>query len=300
MTPELPKRPSTSHKGDYGRGLLIGGSVGMAGSISLAGKACMKSGAGLLRIATPRDSLPVVASFDPCYMTYPVSQDEAGRIGSDAREELAELIEQSTAIGVGPGLGVSDELVEFVSWIYSRVHCPVVLDADALNCLARNRPILQKPGGPRILTPHVGELRRLLDDQYSSPQDLHYRAESLAREAGVLFVLKGHRSIITSGDQRSQNTTGNAGMATAGSGDVLTGIILALLCQKLEPFDAARLGCLIHGLAGDAGAKRIGKISLTASDIVRYIPKAIRAIKRKQRRRRIRAEQNRRSGKETT
>lgn len=281
MIPELPKRPSVSHKGDYGRALLIGGARGMAGAVSLAGLACLKAGAGLVKIAAPIDSQPIVASFNPCYMTIPLVQDDDGRITLDAKSELEELWGQSTAIGLGPGLGQSSELIEFVSWAYSRVSAPMVVDADALNCLAQNPKILTKPGGPRILTPHQGELRRLLDDNVSTPEELLHRAESLAREAGIILVVKGHRSIITTGVERAQNTTGNSGMATGGSGDVLTGIIVALLCQGIAPFNAAKLGCLMHGLAGDKAVKRIGKISLMATDIIDYLPNAIRSISRK-------------------
>lgn len=288
MIPELPKRPDASHKGDYGRGLLIGGSRGMAGAIALSGMACLRAGAGLVRVATTLESLPIVASQNPCYMTLPVSQDEQGLISSQAIEELAEVARDSTALAMGPGLGQSDEILEFCEWAYRRISKPMVVDADALNCLAKKPEVLVKPGGPRILTPHLGELRRILGDEVSTPKDLQYRAESLAREAGIIFVMKGHRSIIMNGVDRKQNSTGNSGMATGGSGDVLTGIITALLCQGMDAFAAARLGCLIHGLAGDAAAKRIGKISLNATDIVRYIPKAIRAIKRKERRRQIR------------
>ncbi|MEE2642787.1 MAG: NAD(P)H-hydrate dehydratase [Planctomycetota bacterium] len=285
MTPKLPTRPSISHKGDYGRGLLVGGSRGMTGAICLSGLACMRSGAGLLKVATPAGSQPIVAGFDPNYMTLSLPEDEKGQIAIQARELLTEEVQSCTAMGIGPGLGQSGDLVDFVSWAYSRISAPMVVDADSLNCLAANPTILGKPGGPRILTPHLGELRRLLDDQVSSPKELQYRTESLARESGIIIVIKGHRSIITDGEQRKQNMTGNSGMATAGSGDVLTGILTGLLCQGMSAFDACRLGCLIHGLAGDAAARRIGKISLVASDIVRFIPKAIRAIRRKERRR---------------
>ena len=281
MIPDLPPRPDISHKGDYGRALLIGGSRGMAGAVGMAGISCLKSGAGLVRIAAPVESQPIVASYSPCYTTIPVPQNEKGLMTFDAKEELSEIARESTAIGLGPGLGQSDDLVEFVSWAYSRIGAPMVVDADALNCLAKNPRILMKPGGPRILTPHQGELRRLLDDKYSSAEELLYRTESLAREAGTIFVFKGHRSIITNGEERAQNATGNSGMATGGSGDVLTGIIVGLLCQKTDPFDAAKLGCLIHGLAGDKAAKRLGKISLIATDIIDYIPNAIRSIQRK-------------------
>jgi ADP-dependent NAD(P)H-hydrate dehydratase len=292
MVPELPKRPRRSHKGDYGKGLLIGGSRGMAGAISLAGQACLKSGAGLLKIATTLESLPIVASFDPCYMTTVLAHDNKGLISDQGSQEIRELAEDSSAIGIGPGMGVSDELVALTTWAYSQVTAPMVFDADALNCLAQNPDCLIKPGGPRILTPHLGELRRLLDDEVSSPRELRYRAESLAREAGVIFVLKGHRSLITSGLKKIQNSTGNSGMATGGSGDVLTGIIVAFLCQKMDVFQAAHLGCLVHGLAGDAGVRRIGKISLTAADIVHFIPKAIRAVRRKERKKRFSKKQD--------
>lgn len=288
MIPLLPVRRASSHKGDFGRGLIVGGSRGMSGSVALAGGGCLRSGVGVLKIATTLDSLPIVAAHNPCYMTVPISTDnESGLFSADAREDLSDLFDEADAIGFGPGLGQSEELIELVSWAYSRISKPMVVDADALNCLAKNPEILMRPGGPRILTPHPKEMRRILADEVSTPADILHRTESLAREAGIVVVLKGHRSIITNGTERRQNTTGNSGMATGGSGDVLTGIITALLCQKVELFDAAQLGCLIHGLAGDAAAKRIGKISLIASDIVRYIPKAIRAIRRKERRKKI-------------
>ena len=256
----------------------------MSGAISLAGQACVKSGAGRVTIATALESLPIVASFDPCYMTVGLPANSMGLPTSNSREQLKELGPAISAYGIGPGLGVSEDLVELVTWLYTRISAPMVVDADALNCLANNSGALLKPGGPRILTPHPGEMRRLLNDSVSTDEDLDFRTEALAREAGVVIVLKTHQSLITTGTKRVFNTTGNSGMATGGSGDVLTGVITSLLAQGMETFDAAHLGCLIHGLAGDAGAKRIGKISLCAKDIMRFVPKAIRQVRRRERR----------------
>lgn len=288
MIPKLPVRQTGHHKGDFGRGILVGGCRGMAGAISLAGMACMKSGVGSLKIATTKESFPIVASFDPCYMTSVLPSDQNGIVSLDALAPLERLLKSSTAIGIGPGLGQSEGLIELVSWLYTQVPQPIVFDADALNCLSEVPEVLMHPAGPRVLTPHLGEMRRLLQDEQSDPVELADRAALLSSEAGAVIVLKGHRSQISAGSRKIFNPRGNAGMATAGSGDVLTGIITALLCQGLKAFEAAQLGCLIHGLAGDAAARRIGEISLTAKDIVRFLPKAFRAVLRKERRRQIR------------
>jgi len=276
--PRLPDRRPDGHKGDFGTALLIGGSRGMAGSIALSGMAALRSGAGLVRLAVPDVCLEVVASFEPSYMTAALPCDAQGRIGAGSRQVLEPLVATATAIACGPGLSRSDDLSELVGWLYTSVAQPAVFDADALNALAAQPDLLARPGGPRVFTPHPGEFRRLIAaTDWSSREELESRAVELAARAGVTIVLKGHRTLVTDGQQRAHNMTGNPGMATGGTGDVLTGVITALLCQGLSCFDAARLGTRIHGLAGDLAAEELGQVSLIASDLVRHLPAAFRS-----------------------
>ena len=276
--PRLPKREAESHKGDYGRALLVGGSRGMTGAIGLAGLAALRSGAGLVTLAVPDRCLEVVASFDPCYMTTPLPADAEGRIAAVAEGRIVELAEPATALGFGPGLGRSQELVELAGAIYRGVQKPIVFDADGLNALAANPTVLDKPAGPRILTPHPGEFARLVGRDETDRTARQRIAVEKAGQWGVVLVLKGHRTLVTDGERTVNNTTGNPGMATGGTGDVLTGIITALLCQGLEPFDAARLGVYLHGEAGDLAAVTLGQVSLVARDLVDLLPAAFAGL----------------------
>jgi NAD(P)H-hydrate epimerase len=164
-----------------------------------------------------------------------------------------------------------------VGWLYRQVTQPMICDADALNALAHRPDWVRQPGGARVFTPHPGEFRRLVPgDKHAPREELESQAQALAAEAGVVVVLKGHRTFVTDGRQSSHNTTGNPGMATGGSGDVLTGLITALVCQGLSAFDAGRLGVYLHGLAGDLAAAELGQVSLIASDLIRFLPQAFR------------------------
>lgn len=273
--PCLPPRLPESHKGDFGFVLIVGGSTGMTGAMALAGAAALRSGAGLVQIATPRACQPIVASFEPSYMTAALEHDAAGRISLAARDQLSQLAEKATVVACGPGLGRSEELTELVGWLYTHLKQPAVFDADALNALAKRPQVLGRPGGPRVLTPHPGEFQRLAGEDRRLPRgEAERRAAELALQCGAVIVLKGHRTLITDGQQQFHNTTGNPGMATGGTGDVLTGITAALLAQKLSPLDAARLATHLHGLAGDLAAAELGQVSLIASDLLRYLPRA--------------------------
>ncbi len=275
--PKISPRNPASHKGDFGRVLLIGGSRGMSGAIALAGMAATRSGAGLVTLAVPDACLETVACFDPCYMTMPIACDAEGRLAASAKSALLELTTSFTSVGLGPGLSRSTGLTQLVSEIYKRVTCPMVVDADALNALAERPAGLANPGGPRILTPHPGEFRRLVGTDLSLDES-HDRARRLAEEFGVIVVLKGHQSLVTDGSQSYQNETGNPGMATGGAGDVLTGVIAALLGQGFTPLDAARLGVHVHGLAGDLACDDLGEVSLVASDILEYLPESFQEL----------------------
>jgi len=280
--PVLPPRRPESHKGDFGRALLIGGSRGMAGAISLAGMAALRSGAGLVTLAVPDACLEVVAGFDPCYMTVALPCDAEGRLNWASQERIAAASRNATCLAMGPGLGRSQDLDRVVAWLYCNLAQPVVVDADGLNSLSANADWLARPAGPRILTPHPGEFRRLLGDQGHriNSEDLPREAIRLAQQHGIVLVLKGHRTLVTDGQRSFYNTTGNPGMSTGGSGDVLTGVIAALVCQGIAPFEAAQLGVFVHGLAGDLAAEQMGQISMTAADLVRHLASAFQRVQR--------------------
>jgi len=271
--PRLPPRAVDAHKGDFGLALVVGGSRGMVGAVALAGMAALRSGAGLVRLAIPEACQDTVAGFDPSYMTTALPADAEGRLSSAARDRIVELANSATVVACGPGLGRSVELDRLVGWLYANLSGPMVLDADGLNALAGQPDVLAQPGGPRILTPHPGEFARLLGTR-TSAEDRQAAAIGLAARCGVVLVLKGHRTYVTDGKVATLNTTGNPGMATGGSGDVLTGVIAALWCQGLVPLDAARLGVHLHGLAGDLAAAQLGQVSLTAADLLRFLPQA--------------------------
>lgn len=277
MLPQLPPRAADSHKGDFGRALLVGGSRGMAGSVALAGQAALRGGAGLVTLAVPDVIQPTVAGFDPCYMTLPLPSDAEGRLCKTAHRQLIEAADRATVVACGPGLGRSADLVNLVGRLYFEVAKPLVVDADGLNALASQPDLLARPGGPRVLTPHPGEFARLFGKESSPPEERRERAIDLALRANAVLVLKGHRTLVTDGHRCEVNTTGNPGMATGGTGDVLTGVITALLCQGLSPFDAAHLGVYLHGLAGDFAAARTGQVSLVASDLLDHLPEAFRS-----------------------
>ena len=275
--PRLPKRRPDAHKGDFGTALVVGGSRGMAGAAALAGMAALRGGAGLVRLAVPETILETVAGFEPSYMTIPLPADATGHIAAGAFRSIVQQANTASAIACGPGLGRSVDLDSMVVELYQKLPQPMVFDADALNALAANPAALEKPGGPRILTPHPGEFARLIGEKLEGEQR-QAAAVELAARCSVVVVLKGHQTLVTDGSRRAINTTGNPGMATGGMGDVLTGLITALVCQHLAPFDAARLGVYLHGLAGDLAAEETGEVSLVASDLIAWLPEAFLAM----------------------
>jgi NAD(P)H-hydrate epimerase len=281
MLPRLAPRKPDAHKGDFGRALLIGGSRGMAGAIALAGRACLRGGAGLVKLAVPDCILSTVASFEPSYMTVPLACHPSGTIASAAYHDLGPLIAAATCLAIGPGLSRSAELTQLVRHLYSTAPQTVIIDADGLNALAESADGLSQPGGPRILTPHPGEFARLAKtppNSKPSRSEQEAAALRLAIEHKIVILLKGHRTYITDGQREAFNETGNPGMATGGTGDVLTGIITALVCQGLAPFDAAVLGAHVHGLAGDLAAAKLGQVSLIATDLIDYLPAAFQSL----------------------
>lgn len=281
--PKLPPRPAEAHKGVFGTVLIIGGSVGMSGAAGLAGIAALRAGAGLVRVAIPEPVLPIVAGYEPSYTTIPLPADSSGKISYRALHRIYDQIEQADWIAIGPGLGRSWGLSRLVSRIYSEVAKPLVIDADGLNALARGDGNLPSARGPRILTPHPGELRRLIGPAVDPRRPIEERcqiAQQWAGQVGIILVYKGHHTMVTDGSRRYFNPTGNPGMATGGSGDVLTGVITALGAQGLDPFSAAQLSVYLHGLAGDLAAHELGEEGMIASDIARYLPYAFRQYRK--------------------
>jgi NAD(P)H-hydrate epimerase len=250
----------------------------MSGAACLAGLGALRGGAGLVYLAVPMGILSIVAGAEPSYLTIPLPEDDQGRISTKARPALEAVSRTVTAVAMGPGWGLSDDLVELARWLYSTVDVPTVVDADALNALAVSGE-LPSSSFPRILTPHPGEFARLTKSDIANiQQNREEMAVEFARNHGVIVLLKGHHTVVTDGRRIAVNPTGNNGMATGGAGDVLTGLVAALLAQKMPPFEAAQLGAYLHGLAGDLAAEQHSTAGLIASDLPQYLGKAWKSL----------------------
>ncbi len=271
----LPERPADGHKGTFGRVLAVGGSVGFTGAPVLAARAAMRSGVGLVFLGVPRTVWPVAAVKCDEAMPFPLPEDGAGRLSLEALAPLAERLAGCDAALLGPGLGRSAALDALTPALLRRASCPVVLDADGINALEGHIDVLSEAAAPLVLTPHDGEYRRLMgrwpgEDRVSA-------AQAAARACRAVMVLKGHRTIVAAPDGRIwRNTTGNHGMAKGGSGDVLAGILLALLGQGMEPGEAAAAAVWVHGRAGDRCAERLGHRGMLPGDLIEALPEVWR------------------------
>jgi NAD(P)H-hydrate epimerase len=231
----------------------------------------------LVKVAIPADILPIVAAGNACYTTALLPQDAEGRIAAAALPILMRLGQAHDVVAIGPGLDRGPELSALLAELAGKTPRPMVIDADGLNAFAGQSEKLRCEGSPRIITPHPGEFARLLqtDVQIVQAQRRDLAAE-FARSHACIVVLKGRGTIVTDGRRVYENTTGNPGMATGGTGDVLTGLIAALLGQKMPAFEAAQLGVYLHGQAGDLARDQIGEVSLIATDLLDFLPPAIR------------------------
>lgn len=263
----LHKRDDFAHKGSMGHALMIAGSYGMSGAAILATKACLRSGVGKVTTHTPKRNYDIMQ----------ISVPEA-ILQMDMEETIfSEPVDTSYyhAVGIGPGLGTNEETAIALIAQIRRTACPLVIDADAINILASHRAWMQQLPKNIILTPHPRELDRLAGNTSSNSYERLAKACELADRLQAYIILKGHYSALCLPNGHVEfNSTGNSGMATAGSGDVLTGIITALLARGYRQVDACRIGMYLHGLAGDLAAKDLGKESLIASDLIQYLPKA--------------------------
>lgn len=277
VRPLFPRRPAEAHKGSYGHLLVIAGSVGKTGAAALSGRAALRSGVGLCTVATPVSQQPIVAGFSMEIMTEPIVETASRSLALRAREHLLELAMQRDAVALGPGISLDPETQALARALVAEVPRPMVVDADALSALAGHLDLLEQAPAARILTPHPGEMARMLGVSIAQVQA--DRIETVRRfcvEYRVHLALKGARSVLGSPDGRIfVNPTGNPGMATGGSGDVLTGMIGAFLARPFDPLAALQAGCYLHGLAGDLAATDRGEEGLVAGDIIEAIADAL-------------------------
>lgn len=270
----IERRDREIHKGSCGRILIAAGSVGMAGAAVLSARGALRSGAGLVQLSVPQEIFPIV---------------QTGVLEATCLTDSLDNIDLSryNAAAAGPGLGDSRQSVEKVRILLDSFDGPLVLDADGLNIAAREDffDLMRARGGRLIITPHIGEARRLMGKDFSEKMTRRELAEALAQKTGAVTVLKGAGTVVAAEGQKTYtNTTGNPGMATAGSGDVLTGIVTSLCGQRhsdgrpIEPLEAALAGVYIHGLAGDLGTEEKGEYGLIAGDIAEYTALAVKKI----------------------
>ncbi len=276
----LPEREPGSHKGDYGHALIVAGSPGKAGAAILAARAAVRAGAGLVTVGVPEPILQTVDLGSIESMTLGLPVGALGQIADEAVGKVLDAAEGKAVLALGPGLGQEPETVETIRRIALECPLPVVIDADGLNAFAGRARDLAARRVETVLTPHPGELGRLLGVSTAQIQeDRVAAARGAAEETGAIVVLKGHLSLIASGTAVFVNPTGNPGMATGGSGDVLTGLIAGLIAQGLDALDATVLAVYLHGLAGDLAAGRLGEIALAAGDLIEMLPAAFAALK---------------------
>lgn len=268
----LPDRDANGHKGDFGKLLLLCGSRGFTGAAYLAAMGALRCGAGLVYLGVPESiyAIEAVKLTEPVVFPLP---EEDGKLSEKAIPEILQRLPSMDAVLVGCGLGQSPGTLAVVQSVLENATCPVVLDADGINVLSRHRNILRGRRAPTILTPHDGELGRLGGDPTG---DRLSSAAALAKDLGCILVRKGHNTLITDGQTHYRNTTGNPGMATGGSGDVLAGMIAALIGQGLAPMPAAACGVWLHGAAGDLAAKDLGQYAMLPTDLLHYLPRLMK------------------------
>ena len=277
-------RPAEAHKGDFGHVLILAGSIGKTGAAAMAAKAALRAGAGLVTVATAKSALPIIASLGMEFMTEALPETEAGTISLRALDygRLDQLVEGKSVLAVGPGIGAVPETAELVRTVVNRYEAPVVLDADGLNAFAGCMGTLRAANRVRVLTPHPGEMARLTGQK--TAEILAHRvdvAREFARKHEVTLVLKGYRTLIAAPNgQVWVNPTGNPGMASGGTGDVLTGLIAGLLAQypARPETDVVAAAVYLHGLAGDIAAHELGEISLITGDLLDTLPRAFRTL----------------------
>lgn len=275
-------RKKKSHKGDFGRVFILAGSEGYTGAAYLAASAALFTGAGLITLGVPQKVYAILARRLAEVMTLPFPSTPSGSFSLRALKPALNFLQNQSVLALGPGLSRNFETQKFAAALVLKNTRPLVLDADGL-CAFNNRPeLLRKIKAAAIITPHTGEFERLFGLKVSlSDSDRKQKALWAAKTFGIYVVLKGARTVVAAPDGKFfLNSTGNPGLAKGGSGDVLTGMIAALLGQKFSPWDACRFAVYLHGLSADLAVKKTGEASLTARDLIRFLPGAILKIRR--------------------
>ena len=279
IAPLIGPRKAESNKGSYGHVLVVGGAMGKAGAVAMAGMAALRAGAGLATVATAKSVLATVAGFHPEVMTEALPETAAGTISGEAAARLDELTQGKSALAVGPGMSWEPETAEFVRKLVEGCKSPMVLDADGLNAFEGHTARLNGKGRYLVITPHPGEMARLAGCSVAAVQsDRLGVARKFGAEHDLIVVLKGHRTVVTGPDGEAWiNTTGNPGMATGGTGDILTGMIAGMIAQNPEArLEATLAAVYLHGLAGDVMKEKVGEHSLVATDLLEGLPEAFR------------------------
>lgn len=268
----LPERDENAHKGDFGKILLLCGSLGYTGAAALSAMGALRAGAGLVYLGVPESiyAIEAVKLTEP--IVFPLPQEQ-GMLSVSALPEILKRLKGADAVLVGPGLGQSEGTLAVTRTVLENAQCPVVVDADGINVLSRHMDILRERQAPTILTPHAGEFARMGG---KSGQDRLAAANEFAKEFGCILLLKGHNTVITDGDRYYVNQTGNPGMAVGGSGDVLAGILVSLLGQGIEPLTAAACSAWLHGAAGDLCAEKIGQYGMLPTDMLEVLPRLMK------------------------
>lgn len=274
------KRSNDTHKGSYGRVLVIGGSTGMTGAPTMTAQAALRSGCGLVKVAVGESLVDILENKLTEGMTVPLKEQKRGVLSIECISQLKPLIDQSDAIVFGPGIGTNEVNYNIIGKIIRYSDVPVIIDADGLNVLAGNLDCLKKANCPLVITPHPGEMARLKGVSIKEVQSHRLNiAEELSKTYNIITILKGASTVIASPEGKlAINNTGNPGMSTAGMGDVLAGIIASFIAQGIPLYDACYSGVFIHGVSGDQASKVKGEFGLIASDVIGMLPKAILCI----------------------
>lgn len=268
----LPDRPIDSHKGNYGKILMLCGSRGYTGAAALAAMGALRSGAGLVFLGVPESIYTIEAVKLTEAIVFPLP-DEDGKLSVSSIKPILAKLPDMDAVLIGCGIGKSEGTMSVLQSVLENATCPVVVDADGINLLTRHMDILRERRYPTILTPHMGEFMRIGGDPYC---DRAAAAQAISRENGCIVCLKGHGTVITDGKRTFMSPTGNPGMAVGGSGDVLAGIIVSLCAQGIDPLIATACGAYLHGSAGDVCAEEIGQYGMLPTDMLEVLPRLMK------------------------
>jgi NAD(P)H-hydrate epimerase len=272
----LPERKDDSHKGDYGKVFILAGSVGMTGAAYLTAEAAMRSGSGLVINGIPESLNDIMEVKLTEVMTLPLPEIKARALGAGGKAQILEFAAKCQAVAIGPGLGRNEETMKLVRDLVKELECPVVLDADGIVAFEGKYKLLKKRRSELVITPHPGEMARLTGKSVDEIQDNRVEcAKELSAEINAVVCLKGHKTVVANPEGFCYvNTTGNSGMATGGTGDILTGMIASFLGQGVTAYSAAISGVYVHGIAGDIAASKKGPFCMIAGDMLEYLPLA--------------------------